>query len=145
MDDVLAAMERTRNQMVVVMDEHGGTAGILTIEDICAEAVGDVEEGAEDIPDVLPLGRDRFQVRGMVRLDTLGAVLGRDLENPDVDSLSGLILSVLGRPAEVGDEVRRQGLLFEVSHLHGLGVREAIVSLDPQAAGAVEAPVDDSA
>lgn len=144
LDDVLAAMERTRNQMIVVMDEHGGTAGILTIEDICAEAVGDIEEGAEDIPDVLPIGRDRFQVRGMVRLDTLGVVVGRELENPDVDSLSGLILSELGRPAEVGDKVRWQGLLFEVSSLHGRGVREAIVSPDPQAAGAVETLLDAS-
>ncbi len=139
LDDVLSAMERTHNQMVVVMDEHGGTAGVLTIEDICAEAVGDVEEGAEDIPDVLPLGRDRYQVKGMVRLDTLGATLGREIESPDVDTLSGLILSVLGRPAEVGDEVLWQGLRFKVSSLHGLGVREAIVGPDPQAAGVVEA------
>lgn len=48
-------MEENRNQMVIVMDEHGGTAGILTIEDICAEAIGDIEEGLDDVPDVLPV------------------------------------------------------------------------------------------
>ncbi len=130
LDDVLAAMERARNQMIVVMDEHGGTAGILTIEDICAEAVGDVEEGADDIPDVLPIGRDRFQVQGMVRLGTLGTVIGADLKSPDVDSVSGLILSELGRPPQVGDRIHWNGLSFEVSSLHGRGVREAIVSPD---------------
>jgi CBS domain containing-hemolysin-like protein len=135
LDDVLAAMERVRNQMIVVMDEHGGTAGILTIEDICAEAVGDVEEGADDIPDVLPLGRDRFQVRGMVRLDTLGTVIGIELESDEVDSVSGLILSGLGRPPQVGDRIHWSGLSFEVSSLHGHGVREAIVGPDNREGG----------
>ncbi len=113
--------------MVVVMDEHGGTAGILTIEDIYAEAVGDVDEGADDIPDILPLHRGRFQVQATVRLATLGTVIGRDLEYPEVDSVSGLILSELGRPAEVGDRVVWSGLRFEVASVHGHGVREAIV------------------
>lgn len=130
LDDVLTAMERVHNQMIVVMDEHGGTAGIVTIEDICAEAVGDVEEGADDIPDVLPLGPDRFQVRGLVRLDTLGTVIGRELESAEVDSVSGLILSELGRPPKVGDRIHWNGLSFQVTSLHGRGVREAIVSLD---------------
>ena len=129
LDDVLAAMERTRNQMIVVMDEHGGTAGILTIEDICAEAVGDIEEGADDLPDVLPVGLDRYRVQGTVRLDTLGTVIGRDLGHSEVDTVSGLILSELGRPPCLGDRVEWDGLLFEVSSLYGRGVRQAIVNL----------------
>ena len=131
LDDVLAAMDRVRNQMIVVMDEHGGTAGILTIEDICAEAVGDMEEGADDVPDVLPVGINRYQVQGTVRLDTLGTVIGSELEHPDVDSVSGLILSELGRPALVGDRIHWNGLSFEVSSLYGRGVRQAMVTREP--------------
>jgi CBS domain containing-hemolysin-like protein len=129
LDDVLKAMERTRNQMVVVMDEHGGTAGILTIEDICAEAIGDVEEGADDAPDVLPVGRGRFQVQGSARLGMVGALVGRELDHPVVDSVSGLILSELGRPPRLGDQVQWKGLNFAVVSLHGHGVRQAVVSL----------------
>jgi CBS domain containing-hemolysin-like protein len=129
LDDVLKAMERTRNQMVIVMDEHGGTAGILTIEDICAEAIGDIEEGADDVPDVLPVGLGRFQVQGSARLGMIGALVGRELDHPAVDSVSGLILSELGRPPRLGDQVRWNGLNFEVFSLHGRGVRQAIVSL----------------
>ena len=128
LDDVLSAMARTRNQMVVVMDEHGGTAGVLTIEDICAEAVGDIEEGADDVPDVLPLGTGRFQVQGTVRLDRLGDLVGRELEHPEVDTVSGLILSELGRPPRLGDRIQWSGLDFQVSRLHGRGVRQAVVT-----------------
>lgn len=129
LDDVLKAMERTRNQMVIVMDEHGGTAGILTIEDICAEAIGDIEEGADDVPDVLPVGLGRFQVQGSARLGMVGALVGRELDHPAVDSVSGLILSELGRPPRLGDQVQWKGLNFEVFSLHGRGVRQAVVSL----------------
>lgn len=129
LDDVLKAMERTRNQMVIVMDEHGGTAGILTIEDVCAEAIGDVEEGADDVPDVLPVGLGRFQVQGSARLGMVGTLVGRELDHPAVDSVSGLILSELGRPPRLGDQVQWNGLNFEVFSLHGHGVRQAVVSL----------------
>jgi CBS domain containing-hemolysin-like protein len=130
LDDVLIAMERVHNQMIVVMDEHGGTAGILTIEDICAEAVGDVEEGAEDVPDILPVGTAGFQVQGTVRLDTLGEFIGRELEHPEIDTVSGLILSELGRPAALGDVVQWNGVRFEVSGVYGRGVRQATLVLD---------------
>jgi CBS domain containing-hemolysin-like protein len=127
LDDVLAAMNRVRNQMVVVMDEHGGTAGTLTMEDLYAVAVGDVEEGAEDVPDIVLVAGGRKRVVGTVRLDTLGDVLGIELEHPDVDTVSGLVLGELGRPPRVGDSVVWAGLRFDVMRLHGRGVAEAIV------------------
>ncbi len=127
LDDVLAAMNRVRNQMVVIMDEHGGTAGMVTMEDIYAEAVGEVEEGAEDVPDIMPVAGGRKRVVGTVRLDTLGDVLGLELDHPDVDTVSGLILAELGRPPRVGDSVVWNALRFDVMRLHGRGVAEAIV------------------
>jgi CBS domain containing-hemolysin-like protein len=127
LEQVIAAMDRARNQMVVVMDEHGGTAGVVTIEDICAEAIGEVEEGIEDLPDIVELGPDRLQVQGTVRLDTLGALVAHDLDHPDVITVSGLILALLGRPPRRGDAVQWQGFEFRVSLLHGRGVAIAIV------------------
>jgi len=134
LDDVLIAMNRVHNQMVVVMDEHGGTAGVLTIEDICAEAVGDIEEGVDDVPDILAVGSASYQVQGTVRLDTLGDLIGRELEHPEIDTVSGLILSELGRPAVFGDAVEWNGVRFEVSGVYGRGVRQATLVLEtPQA------------
>ncbi len=130
LEEVLATMHRIRNQMVVVMDEHGGTAGILTIEDLYAESVGEVEEGAEDLPDCIPLADGRWRAQGTLRIDTLGDALGLELEHPDVDTVSGLLLAELGRPARVADQIDWNGLRFEVSRLHGRGVGEVIVWID---------------
>lgn len=131
LEDVLTAMRRIRTQLVVVMDEHGGTAGMVTIEDICAEAVGDIEEGADDLPDVLAVGKRGHQVQGTVRLDTLGDLLGQAIEHDEVDTVSGLILSALGRPPMKGDRVHWNGLRFDVASVHGRGVLQALVSPEP--------------
>lgn len=133
LEDVLDAMRRVSNQLVVVMDEHGGTAGMVTMEDICAEAVGDFEEGADDMPDVLAVGKRGHQVQGTVRLDTLGDLLGLELAHEDVDTVSGLILSELGRPPIKGDRVTWSGLRFDVAIVGGRGVLQALVSPDPEA------------
>jgi CBS domain containing-hemolysin-like protein len=77
---------------------------------------------------VVELGPDRLQVQGTVRLDTLGALLSRDLEHPDVITVSGLILALLGRPPRRGDAVRWNGFEFRVSLLHGKGVAIALVT-----------------
>jgi CBS domain containing-hemolysin-like protein len=127
MDDVLAAMRRHSAQMAVVMDEYGGTAGLVTIEDLFEEVVGEIEEGRERVPIVRePDGR--LLVRGTVRLEDVGEALGIVLEHADVQSVSGLVLSELGRPAAIQDVVIWSGIRVEVTSIAGLGVGDAIVT-----------------
>lgn len=128
LEDVLEAMRRVRSQLVVVMDEHGGTAGMVTMEDICSEVLGEFEEGADDMPDVLAVGSRGHQVQGTVRLDTLGDILDMALDHDDVDTVSGLVLSELGRPPVRGDEVLWGGLRFRVASVRGRGVLQALVT-----------------
>jgi CBS domain containing-hemolysin-like protein len=127
MDDVLAAMRRQSAQMAVVMDEHGGTAGLITIEDLFEEVVGEIEEGRERTP-IVRDGDGRLLVRGTVRLKDAGEKLGVPLEHPDVQSVSGLVLTELGRPAAVGDVVTWNGVRFEVRTVVGLGVGDAVIT-----------------
>ena len=127
MDDVLAAMRRNSAQMAVVLDEYGGTAGLVTIEDLFEEVVGEIEEGRERAP-IVRDGDGRFIVRGTVRLKDVGEKLGIPLEHPDVESVSGLVLTELGRPAAAGDVVVWNGIRVEVRTVSGLGVGDAIVS-----------------
>ncbi len=128
LDDVLATMRRERGQLAIVIDEHGGTAGIVTLEDLFEEVVGEIDEG----PGTAAPRRDaqgRLRVPGTMRLDELGQLFDLDLAHEDVDSVSGLILTVLGRPPRIGDAVRYERLEFFVTAIKGHGVEEAAVSL----------------
>jgi CBS domain containing-hemolysin-like protein len=130
MDDVLAAMRRHSAQMAVVMDEYGGTAGLVTIEDLFEEVVGEIEEGRERAP-LVRESDGRLLVRGTVRLKDVGEALGIALEHADVQSVSGLVLTELGRPAAVRDVVNWNGIRVEVTSLAGLGVGDAIITRPP--------------
>ncbi len=102
-DGVLGMMRRERTQMVVVIDEHGGTAGVVTLEDLFEEVIGDIDESPAGPPPVYRDRLGRLRVPGTMRVDEVGSLFDLELEHEDVDSVSGLVLMLLGRPAVVGD------------------------------------------
>jgi CBS domain containing-hemolysin-like protein len=130
LDDVLDTMRRERTQMVVVLDEHGGTAGIVTLEDLFEEVVGEIAESPTDAPPFYRDNAGRLRVPGTMRVDEVGQQFHLDLEHEEVDSVSGLVLTLLGRTPHVGDVVRYERLLFEVTAVKGHGVDECAVSLN---------------
>jgi CBS domain containing-hemolysin-like protein len=138
LDAVLAVMRRERTQMAVVIDEHGGTAGVVTLQDLFEEVVGEIEEGPGTESHVYRDREGRLRVPGTMRLDEVGQEFHLDLEHDEVDSVSGLILMVLGRPPAVGDTVKFQRLQFEVTAVKGHGVEEAAVCLTDMDAGPAE-------
>lgn len=129
LDAVLATMRRERAQFAVVIDEHGGTSGVVTLEDLFEEVVGEIDDSPER-----PMGprRDpagRLRVPGTMRLDELGQLFDLELAHDEVDSVSGLILTMLGRPPRVGDGVDYERLRLDVTATKGRGVDEAAVTL----------------
>jgi CBS domain containing-hemolysin-like protein len=128
LDRVLEVMHQSRSQLVVVLDEQGGTRGIVTIEDLFEEIVGEIEPDPGERPEIWRDAAGRLHVAGTVRLDEVGEHLGVELEHEEVDTTSGLILALLERPARVGDVVVYEGVRFEVAAVAGHGVREAIVT-----------------
>jgi len=128
MDTVLAAMRRVNSQMAVVMDEHGGTAGVITIEDLFEEVVGEIEEGWVARPEIHRALDGRLLVAGTVRISEVGEELGLVLEHDEVDTVSGLVLSLLDRPPLVGDVVEYDDVRFEVTAVEGHGVSECAVT-----------------
>ena len=128
LDEVIAAMRTNRAQMAVVMDEHGGTAGLITFEDLFEEVVGDIDEGRSRQP-ITRRGPGEIVVRGTVRVEDAGEALGLHLEHPDVVTISGLILTELRRPPAVGDVVTWQGIRIEVTGVRGRGVSEGRLTL----------------
>ncbi len=127
-EDVLQAMRSAQTQMTIVMDEHGGTAGIVTIEDLFEEVVGDIGERSDESPDVAADRRGVLHVRGTARIAQLGDALGTALSHPRVDTVSGLVLTLLGRPAQRGDRVGYEGVTLEVTRVRGRGVAECIAT-----------------
>jgi CBS domain containing-hemolysin-like protein len=128
LDEVLAAMRRHRAQMAVVMDQHGGTAGLVTIEDLFEEVVGEIDEGRTRRP-IMPEADGRIRVRGTVRLDEASEALGRSLVREGVTTISGLVLMLLNRPATAGDVVTWRNVRIEVASAAGRGVGEAVLSV----------------
>jgi CBS domain containing-hemolysin-like protein len=112
-----------------VIDEHGGTAGVVTLQDLFEEVVGDLEEGPAAGQQVYRDRYGRLRVPGTMRLDEVGQYFDLDLEHEDVDRVSGLILTLLGRPPVVGDCVKWERLQFEVTAVKGHGVEEGAVCL----------------
>jgi CBS domain containing-hemolysin-like protein len=133
LDGVLAGMRRYRAQMAVVMDQHGGTAGLVTMEDLFERVVGDIEEG-HGLTSLVRESPDSVRVRGAVRLREAGRALGVPLEHPKVTTISGLVLLLLGRPAVAGDSVTWQHVRIDVTAVAGRGVEAALVTRgSPQA------------
>lgn len=127
LDQILAAMRGARSHLAVVMDEHGGTAGILTLEDLFEEVVGEIG----DPGDTATLQRDAggtLRAAGTARLDEVGEALGLALEHDEVNTVSGLVIAVLGRPPAVGDRVHYDGIDLEVTAVRDRGVRQVSVA-----------------
>jgi len=134
LDEVIAAMRQNRAQMAVVMDEFGGTAGLVTFEDLFEEVVGEIDEGRGRRQPITRAPDGRLVVRGNVRLEEVGDAMGLPLEHTNIVTVSGLILAMLQRPAAVGDVATWNHVRFEVSAVAGRGVAEAIVTRTSDAA-----------
>ena len=129
LDDVLTTMQRARAHMAVVIDEHGGTAGLVTIEDLVEEVVGDIDDGAPQTETIVRAPDGSVRAAGTVRLDELGQALGAPIEHDEVDSVSGLVLAHLGRLPRVGDVVEYGRLHLTVTATAGRGVDEVRATL----------------
>jgi CBS domain containing-hemolysin-like protein len=123
-------MRRYRAQMAVVMDQHGGTAGLVTMEDLFEEVVGDIEEGRGRAA-IVKEADGSIRVRGTVRLDEVAKSLSWPLEHPKVTTISGLVLLLLGRPAMPGDVVTWNHVRVFVTKVAGRGVGEAVMTRTP--------------
>jgi CBS domain containing-hemolysin-like protein len=131
LDAVLETMQRAQAHLAIVIDEHGGTAGVISIEDLFEEVVGEIDEGVPTAPPMVMAADGTVTVAGTVRLDELGHQFDLDLAHEEVDSVSGLILALLGRPPVAGDAVDYGRVRLEVTATSGRGVKQARATLLP--------------
>lgn len=119
-NELLTEMQRTRQHMAIVVDEHGSTAGIVTLENVLEEIVGAVQDEFDaETPDLVRLGKGRYDARGGVPLEKLNRMLGLDLRAPNVNTLSGYLVAQVGRFLQPGDKVEAPGIEAEVLEIEG--------------------------
>lgn len=104
--ELFKEMKKTRNHIAVVLDEYGGTVGIVTIEDLVEEIVGEIEdEYDEDKSSVQVISDNEYVFDGSVRLHDISDIIGVNMESEEFDSVGGLMINELGRMPEQNEEV----------------------------------------
>ena len=131
LDTVVQRMQDQHVQFAIVLDEHGGTAGVITPNDVSTEILGRVDESGTR-SEIFEDASERLHVAGTVRLDELGERLRRAVEHADIETVSGLILAMLEREPRVGDLATYEGIVLQVARVDGRGVAEAIVIASPE-------------
>ena len=118
---------RTRTHIAIVADEYGGTAGIVTLEDLLEEIVGDIsDEYDREEPLLTQLSAERYRVDARMPVDELNELFGTDIET-EADSVGGLFADVAGRIPEVGESLVIEGLRLTVDVVEGTRVRQLVV------------------
>ena len=117
--ELMVEMRKTSNNIVIVLDEYGATAGLITLEDMLEEIVGEIrDEYDEDEEDNLTkISPNEYIVEGAMKLDDLNDQLGLELESEDYDSIGGLVIGFLDHLPEEGESVEHEGLRFVVEKM----------------------------
>jgi CBS domain containing-hemolysin-like protein len=138
LEQMLKRFRDEHTQVAIVVDEFGGTAGLVTLEDIFEELIGEIQdEFDEEIPPIEELGPQTLRVRGDLLIDELNQLYGLDLQIEDADTVGGLVLVTLGHVPEPEESILVDGIRFSVESVEGLAVNTLIVSLpSPPAGGA---------
>ncbi len=138
LDELLRELRRRFQQVAMVVDEHGGTAGMVTVEDLVEEIVGEIADEHEALAaDLEPLGAGRYRLEGKARLELLEEMFDVDFDDAEVETVGGLVLSVLGRVPKVGDTVEAGDLRFVVESMEDRRIQSVVVE-------ALSAPAPDA-
>lgn len=132
MDNIVMEFKKCQAQMAVVVDEFGGTSGLITLEDVFEEIFGEVQDEfdeAEEV-DIKEIEENTYLVNAMVRLDEMADYFNVDeeeYEEEDVETIGGIVLKVLGRMAQAEDVVEWRNLTLTVKELDGVRLTKLLV------------------
>lgn len=118
--DLLSELQQESTHVAVVIDEYGGTAGLVTLEDLIEEIVGEiVDEYDSNDAEVTDLGDGTYRVRSRMSIDDLGELFDIDLDDDEVDTVGGLLAKTLGKVPIVGSAVEVDGISLKADRLEG--------------------------
>ena len=134
--ELLAEMRKARRSFAVVVDEHGGVSGVLTINDLVSELVGDIQDeyGGTHQPEIERVDQTRWLADGSASVDDVREQTGAPIPEGEYVTLGGFLFEVLGRIPEEGDAAEHEGWVYRVTEMDRRRIDKVIV----------HAPSDDS-
>jgi putative hemolysin len=140
--DLLIEMRDKNHHLCVVVDEYGGTAGVVTMEQLVAEIVGPVgEQLAETQKEYEILDEYTFQIDGGMHVDEVNEKMGLDLPEGDYETVAGFILHLLGRIPSQGEQLKYKDLKIAITRMTGVKINEVLVTKEKREAGEIEPQV----
>ena len=116
--EVFKEMKKTKNHIAIVLDEYGGTVGIITIEDLIEEIVGDIEDEYDDEEEEIEVVKeDEYIVDGSAKLHDVSELIGVTLEDDELDSVGGFVTAQLGRIPNEKEEIMYGDIRFVVEKI----------------------------
>lgn len=137
MDNIVIEFKKRQGQMAIVIDEFGGTSGLITLEDVLEEIFGEVQDefDTEEELDIKEIRENVYSVNAATRLDEMAEFLNVDedeFEEEDVETIGGLVLKLLGRIAQVNDAVVWKNLTLKVKEVEGVRITKLLIFRNPK-------------
>jgi CBS domain containing-hemolysin-like protein len=134
--DLLREMQRERFHIALVTDEYGSVTGIVSLEDLLEELVGEItDEYDRDEPQMAQVGDGVYRVSGKTSIDDVNELLEADLPDEEWDTVAGLVLDLFGKIPDAGEETAFQGLQFRAEEVNGRRVATVLITRLPDEAG----------
>jgi CBS domain containing-hemolysin-like protein len=132
LDSLLHEFKKLKNHLGVVIDEHGGVAGIVTLEDVVEEIVGEITDETDKLePDIIKIQDNKFIVAGKIDIDELNKTTGLLIpESNEYDTFSGFVLDVIGRIPEVGETIKTENCTIIVREKDGNRIKSFVLKID---------------
>jgi CBS domain containing-hemolysin-like protein len=127
--DLLKEMQQEKFHQALVYDEHGSVTGIVSLEDLLEELVGEIaDEYDREEPEVLDLGDGMYRVSGKASIDDVNELLDAELPDEEWDTVAGLMLDLLGRMPEPGEDVTFRGLNLKADKVQGRRIASVLIT-----------------
>lgn len=115
---LLSEMKKNRTHMVIVLDEYGGTAGIVTIEDLVEEIVGEFQDEYDELEeDIFVVKEDEYLVAGSTRIEDVNEMIGTSIESEEFDSIGGFVTGILGRLPGEHEVIEHNGIKYTIESI----------------------------
>jgi magnesium and cobalt transporter len=134
LDELLLEFKLRKLHIAVVVDEYGGMGGIVTLEDILEEIVGEIRDefDTDKLPEVQKIGKKSYEVDSRMTIDDFNEKFGLDLSTDDFDTIGGYVLDLFGKIPGQGETVKSENLSFKIKEINGTIINRIVFTMDEE-------------